>query len=140
MTPSYDENNIFAKILRGDIPSIRIYEDDHTIAIMDVMPQGKGHVLVIPRANARNLLDVDEAQLQPLILIVQKMARAVKVALQADGVTIMQFNEEAGGQSVYHLHFHVIPRFEGVALKPHSGEMAEMGELQAIAQKIRAVL
>jgi len=140
MTSSYDKNNIFAKLLRGDISSHRVYEDEHAVVIMDVMPQGRGHILVIPRHPARNLLDAPESQLQSLILIVQKMARAVKTALHADGVTIMQFNEAAGGQSVYHLHFHVIPRFDGVALKPHSGEMANSDELAAIAQEINAAL
>jgi len=117
MTISYDESNIFAQILRGDIPSIRIYEDEHAICMMDVMPQGQGHVLVLPRWPARNLLDADEKRLPSLITLVQKIARAVKKALNADGVTIMQFNEAAGGQSVYHLHFHLIDKESVKCLK-----------------------
>ena len=109
---SYDTNNIFAKILRGEIPSHRVYEDDHAIAFMDVMPQANGHTLVIPKAPSRNILDADPQTLSRLMPVVQKVAVAVKAAFEADGVTVVQFNEPAAGQSVYHLHFHVIPRSE----------------------------
>lgn len=139
-TPAYDPDNIFAKILRGDIPSTRVYEDEHVIAFMDVMPQGPGHTLVVPRAASRNMLDADPAIFAPLMTAVQKVARAAKTAFDADGVTVNQFNEAAGGQSVYHLHFHVIPRFEGVPLKPHTGGMADPAVLQAHADKIKAAL
>lgn len=106
---AYDTNNIFAKILRGEIPSHRVYEDEATVAFMDVMPQAEGHVLVLPKAPSRNILDADPATLTSLIATVQKIAVAAKTAFDADGVTIMQFNEAPAGQSVFHLHFHVIP-------------------------------
>lgn len=138
--PTYDSSNIFAKILRGEIPSERVYEDAATIAIMDVMPQGTGHTLVIPRAPSRNILDAEPATFAALMATVQKVARAVKMAFNADGVQIIQFNEPAAGQTVYHLHVHVIPRFEGVALKPHSGKMEDMAVLKANAEKIRKAL
>ena len=138
--PAYDPNNIFAKILRGEIPSHRIYEDDAVVAFMDVMPQGPGHTLVVPKAPSRNLLDADPATLGPLFTTVQKVALAVKKAFGADGVTILQFNEPASGQTVYHLHVHVIPRFEGIALKPHTGQMEKPEVLTENAAKIRAVL
>lgn len=140
MVSPYDESNIFAKILRDEIPSIRVYEDKDVVAFMDVMPQAEGHVLVVPREKSRNILDADPKALKAAILAVQKMANAVKKAFNSDGVTIMQFNEPAGGQSVFHLHFHVIPRFEGVALKPHVGRMADPQNLEEQAKKIRAVL
>ena len=136
----YDPKNIFAKILRGEIPSHRVYEDDAVVAFMDVMPQGPGHTLVVPKAPSRNLLDADPATLGPLFTVVQKVALAVKKAFGADGVTILQFNEPASGQTVYHLHVHVIPRFEGIALKPHSGGMEKPEVLAANAEKIRAGL
>ncbi len=133
---TYDTNNIFAKILRGEIPCHRIYEDDDTLAFMDVMPQSPGHLLVIPKAPSRNILDADPAVLSKMIPIVQKLARAAKEAFEADGVTIIQFNEPASGQTVYHLHFHIIPRYEGLPLKPHSGQMENNGVLAANAEKI----
>lgn len=140
MTEAYDPSNIFAKILRGEIPSHGVYEDDAVVAFMDVMPQGPGHTLVVPKAPSRNLLDADPATLGPLFTTVQKVALAVKKAFGADGVTILQFNEPASGQTVYHLHVHVIPRFEGVALKPHTGQMEKPEVLAENAAKIRAVL
>lgn len=137
---AYDPNNIFAKILRGEIPSHRVYEDDAVVAFMDVMPQGIGHTLVVPKAPSRNLLDADPASLGQLTIAVQKLAKAVKAAFAADGVTVMQFNEPASGQTVYHLHVHVIPRFEGVPLKPHTGAMENPEVLAANAEKVRAAL
>ena len=137
---TYDPSNIFAKILRGEIPSHRVYEDDAVVAFMDVMPQGPGHTLVVPKAPSRNLLDADPVTLGPLFTTVQKVARAVKKAFGSDGVTILQFNEPASGQTVYHLHVHVIPRFEGIALKPHTGQMEKPEVLTENAAKIRAVL
>lgn len=137
---SYDDNNIFAKILRGELPSHRIYEDEAVVAFMDVMPQGTGHSLVVPKAPSRNLLDADPETLGPLFVVVRKVAQAVKKAFAADGVTIMQFNEPASGQTVYHLHVHVIPRFEGVPLKPHTGAMEKPEVLAANAEKIKAAL
>ncbi len=140
MSATYDDNNIFAKILRGEIPSTRVYETDDVIAFMDVMPQGTGHTLVVPKAPSRNLLDAKPETLANAVQVVQKIAQAVKTAFNADGVTVMQFNEPASGQTVYHLHFHVIPRFEGVALKPHTGQMEDAAVLSANAEKIRAAL
>lgn len=136
----YDNNNVFAKILRGEIPSHRVYEDDDVIALMDVMPQAPGHVLVIPRAPSRNLLDADPHVLSRTIQTVQKVALAVQEAFDADGVFVAQFNEPAAGQTVFHLHFHVIPRHEGVGLKPHSGQMEDGAVLAANAEKIRSAL
>ena len=137
---AYDPNNIFAKILRDEIPSQRVYEDHAVVAFMDVMPQGTGHTLVVPKAPSRNLLDADPAKLGHLMAVVQKVANAAKEAFEADGVTIMQFNEPAAGQTVYHLHVHVLPRFEGVALKPHTGQMEKPEVLAANADRLRAVL
>jgi histidine triad (HIT) family protein len=140
MTAAYDTDNIFAKILRGEIPSTRVFEDDAVVAFMDVMPQADGHTLVMPKAPSRNLLDADAAVLAPLMAAVQKVARAVKAAFKADGVAIIQFNEPAAGQTVFHLHIHVIPRFDGVPLKPHSGKMEDAAILQTNAEKIRKAL
>jgi histidine triad (HIT) family protein len=140
MTGTYDDQNVFAKILRGEIPSHRIYEDDDVVAFMDVMPQGKGHTLVVPRRRARNLLDADPALLPPLVVATQRVARAAMRAFAADGVTILQFNEAPAGQSVFHLHFHVVPRFDGVPLKPHSGQMEDQAVLAADAEKLRQAL
>ena len=137
---AYDTNNIFAKILRGEIPSHRVYEDEAVVAFMDVMPQGPGHTLVVPKAPSRNLLDANPSTFGPLFAVVQKVALAVKKALDADGVTILQFNEPASGQTVYHLHVHVIPRFDGIPLKPHSGTMEKPEVLAGNAEKIRAAL
>ena len=133
---SYDDNNIFAKILRGEIPCVRVYEDDQTLAFMDVMPQAPGHVLVIPKTPSRNLLDADPKVLAALMPVVQKIANAVQQAFDADGITISQFNEPAAGQTVFHLHFHIIPRHEGAALKPHSGKMTDGAVLAAHAELI----
>ena len=140
MPSAYDANNVFAKILRGEIPSARVYEDADVVAFMDVMPQGTGHTLVVPKAASRNLLDADPATLARLIAAVQKVARAAKTAFAADGVTVMQFNEPAAGQSVFHLHFHVVPRFHGTPLKPHSGKMEDRAVIEANAAKLRKAL
>jgi histidine triad (HIT) family protein len=137
---AYDSNNIFAKILRGEIPAHKVYEDDNVLAFMDVMPQANGHVLVVPKAASRNILDADPATLGALIATVQKVAIAVQDAFEAEGITIVQFNEAPAGQSVFHLHFHVIPRHEGVPLQPHSGKMEDGGILAANAEKIKAEL
>ncbi|MEP4032122.1 MULTISPECIES: HIT family protein [Stappiaceae] len=138
--PAYDDQNVFAKIMRGEIPSHKIYEDDKTLVIMDIMPRGDGHVLVIPKAPSRNILDIATEDLNAVMATAQKMARAVIKAFDADGTTIQQFSEPAGGQVVFHTHVHVIPRFEGVALRPHTGEMADNDVLAANAEKIRAAL
>lgn len=137
---TYDPNNIFAKILKGEIPSHKLYEDEDTLAFMDVMPQAPGHLLVIPKHGSRNMLDADPAVLAKLMPVVQKMANAAKKAFSADGIFIAQFNEPAAGQTVFHLHFHVIPRHENQPLKPHSGQMEDQAVLAANAEKIRAAL
>lgn len=137
---AYDDTNIFAKILRGELPTHKLYEDEDTLAIMDIMPRGDGHCLVLPKKPSRNILDVDSGSLAAVMRTTQKLARAAMKAFQADGVTIQQFNESAGGQVIFHLHVHVLPRFEGVALKPHTGAMEKPEILAANAEKIRAAL
>lgn len=141
MSPTrYDDGNVFAKILRGELPAERLYEDEHTLAIMDIMPRGTGHCLVVPKAPARNIFDVDADSLSAVMATTQKLARAVVKAFQADGVTVQQFNEAAGGQVVFHLHVHVIPRFDGVPMKPHTGKMEDAEVLKRNAEKIREAL
>ena len=137
---TYDPNNIFAKILRGEIPSHKIYEDEHTLAFMDVMPQVEGHCLVIPKVGSRNLLDAEISTLTPLMATVQKIARAAKAAFKADGLQVRQYNEPAAGQTVFHLHFHILPLNEGQTLRPHSGKMADQAVLAKQAGMIRAAL
>jgi histidine triad (HIT) family protein len=135
---AYDPSNVFARILRGELPCEKVYEDDVALALMDIMPRGDGHVLVIPKVAARGLLDIAPADLAALITRVQTVAGAVKRGMGAEGLTIQQFNESAGGQVVFHLHFHILPRWEGVALKPHSGAMEKPEVLKVHADKIRA--
>ncbi len=137
---TYDPSNIFARILRGEIPCHKVHEDDAILAFMDVMPQVDGHVLVVPKSPSRNLLDADPAILGQVMRVVQKVARAAKSAFGAEGVLIQQFNEAAAGQTVFHLHFHVLPRKEGQTLRPHSGEMADHAVLAKHAEMIRAAL
>ncbi len=138
MNTPYDDTNVFAKILRGELPAHKLYEDADTFALMDIMPRGDGHCLVIPKAPSRNILDVSPESLSAVSRTTQKLARAVMKAFAADGVTVQQFNETAGGQVVFHLHVHVIPRFDGVALKPHTGTMEKPEVLSANADRIRA--
>ncbi|EJM98090.1 HIT family protein [Phyllobacterium sp. YR531] len=140
MSQQYDNNNIFARILRGEIPSHKIYEDDSTFALMDVMPQGKGHCLVLTKSTSRNILDVGASDLAAAVATVQKLAKAVIKAFNADGVSIAQFNEAPAGQTVFHLHFHIIPRFDGIALKPHNNTMEDNAVLATNAEKIRTAL
>lgn len=140
MTAAYDTNNVFAKILRGDLPAYKIYEDADTLAFMDIMPRGLGHCLVIPKKPSRNIFDVDEGSLAAVARTTQKLARAASKAFAADGLTIQQFNEPAAGQVVFHLHVHILPRFEGVALKPPAGPMEKPEVLAANAEKIKAAL
>ena len=137
---SYDPNNIFAKILRGEIPAHKVYEDDETLAFMDVMPQADGHVLVVPKSPSRNLLDADPETFGALMRTVQKVANAVKAAFAAEGILVKQYNEPAAGQTVFHLHVHVLPRHEGVDLRPHTGKMADPALLAKHAGMIRAAL
>jgi len=136
---NYDNDNIFAKILRGEIPCERVYEDDDTLVFMDIMPRADGHVLVIPKTPARNVLDASPAQVNACMATVQKLGRAVMRAFDAQGVTLQQFSEAAGGQEVFHLHFHVLPRHEGVRMRP-PGNMGDMDAIKSHAALIRAAL
>ena len=140
MTEPYDDQNIFAKILRDEMPAIRVFEDDHTLAFMDIMPRANGHCLVIPKAPCRNILDAAPETLAQVHRSVQVLSKAVMKAFGADGVTVQQFNEPAGGQVVFHYHVHVIPRVAGEKLRPHTGAMEDQAVLNANAEKIRAAL
>ncbi|MCB1492718.1 MAG: HIT family protein [Rhodobiaceae bacterium] len=137
---AYDTDNIFAKILRGEIPCHKVYEDDRTFAFLDIMPRAHGHTLVIPKAPARNLFDIAPEDLAAVAATVQKIAKASRAAYGTEGVTISQFNEAAGGQEVFHLHVHVIPRKDGVAMKPPASVMEDQDVLKANAEKLRAAL
>jgi histidine triad (HIT) family protein len=137
---TYDADNIFARILRGELPAHKIYEDDDTFVFLDIMPRADGHALVIPKTPARNMLDASPAQIAAVMATVQKVANAMMgKAYGADGITLQQFNEPAGGQEVYHLHFHVLPRRTGVSLRP-PGQMADQAVLAGEAEKLRAIL
>ena len=137
---TYDSSNIFAKILRGQIPSVKVYEDDKTFAFMDVMPEAEGHVLVIPKEGAENILDLSPSGLAALMATTQKVARAVDKALSPDGILLKQYNRAAAGQSVFHVHFHIVPRWEDMPLAPHGKVMVEASRLEPIAAKIRRAL
>ncbi len=138
---TYDDANIFAKIVRGEIPSAKIFEDDDVLAFLDAFPQSKGHCLVISKTSkARNLLEVEADVLVKVMAAVQRLTRAARKALNPDGVVVTQFNGAPAGQTIFHLHVHVIPRFEGEALGRHGGGMADPAELQALAAQIRAAL
>ena len=139
-TSAYDDQNVFAKILRGEMPSQKIYEDDKTYAFMDIMPRSDGHSLVIPKSSARNLLDASPADLAAVMETVQRIGQASLIVFKADGLTIQQFNGEAAGQIVFHLHVHILPRWDGVKLRPHTGEMAEMSTLAEHAELLKAEL
>ena len=137
---SYDPSNIFGKILRGEIPAHRVYEDATALVMMDIFPQSRGHTLIVPKAASRNLLDADPVALAAVIPLVQKVANAVKQATGADGIRLAQFNEAPAGQTVCHLHFHVSPVYEGVALGAHGGGKADDADLAALARDIAAAL
>ncbi len=139
LTMTYDNDNIFAKILRGEIPAFKVYEDDETFALMDIMPRSPGHCLVIPKAPVRNLLDASPEVLAACMISVQKVSRAAKKAFEADGITLQQFSEPAGGQEVMHLHFHILPRHDGVRMGP-PGQMGDMDVIADNAEKIRTAL
>ncbi|MDO6478041.1 HIT family protein [Shimia thalassica] len=136
---SYDNDNIFAKILRGEIPSEKLYEDEDTYVFMDIMPRADGHCLVIPKTPCRNMLDASPEQLTACLKTVQKLSHACMQAFGAEGITLQQFNEAVGGQEVFHLHFHILPRHDGVKLRP-PGKMEDFGVLKENADKIRAAL
>jgi len=138
--PSYDPNNIFAKMLRGEVPAHKVFEDERTFAFLDIMPQAAGHTLVIPKSPARNVLDVAPDELAYLIKVTQRIAKTAISVFAADGVNIFQFNEPAAGQSVFHLHFHVIPRKHGVPLKPPASVKEEPAVLSDQALKLAAAL
>jgi histidine triad (HIT) family protein len=139
-TPAYDSNNIFAKILRGELPAHKVYENDKVFAFLDIMPRAPGHTLVIPKAPARNILDIAPEALAELAKATQTIARAVVKTFSADGLTIQQFNEAAGGQVVFHLHVHVIPRKIGIALKPPASFKEDPAVLSDQALKLAAAL
>jgi histidine triad (HIT) family protein len=136
----YDPSNIFARILRGEIPAHKVFEDEQTLAFMDVMPQADGHTLVVPKAGAENIFDLPPESLAATILTTQRVARAVKKAFDAPGILVAQLNGRGAGQSVFHIHFHVIPRFEGIDLRLHARGMADPQLLAAHAAKVRAAL
>ena len=138
--PSYDPNNAFAKILRGEFSAYKVYEDDRTLAFLDIMPQAPGHTLVVPKSAARNILDVDPDELAYLIKIAQKIAKTAKSVFSADGVNVFQFNEPAAGQTVFHLHIHVIPRKDGVPLKPPASIKEDPAVLAEQQQRLAAAL
>ena len=137
---AYDRNNVFARIVRGEIPAHKVFEDEHTLAFMDVMPQADGHTLVIPKVEAENLFDLPGPALAATILTTQRVARAVQKAFAAPGILIAQLNGSAAGQSVFHIHFHVLPRHEGLDLRFHARDMADPALLAAQAARVRAAL
>jgi histidine triad (HIT) family protein len=138
--PTYDPNNVFAKILRGELPSHKVYEDDRAFAFLDIMPRSPGHTLVIPKVPARNILDIKPDDLAHVMHVAQKIAQAAMKVFSADGITVQQFNEPAGGQVVFHLHVHVIPRKEGVQLKPPASHKEDAAVLSEHALKLAAAL
>ena len=137
---AYDNDNIFAKILRGEIPCVKVYEDAKTLAFMDVMPEADGHVLVVPKEGAETILDLSPEGVAAMMATTQKVAKAVDKALEPDGILLKQYNRPAAGQSVFHIHFHIVPRWEGVSLAPHGKVMVEASQLEPIAAKIRSAL
>jgi histidine triad (HIT) family protein len=138
--PAYDHNNIFAKILRGELPSHKVFEDDRCLAFLDIMPRAPGHTLVLPKSPARNIFDIAPDDLGHVMQVAQKIAKASLTVFDADGITIQQFNERAGGQVVFHLHVHVIPRREGVPLKPPASFKEAPEVLAEQARKLSAAL
>jgi histidine triad (HIT) family protein len=137
--PAYDSDNIFVKIMRGELPCHKVYEDEHTFVFMDIMPRSNGHALIIPKIGSRNILDADASDLGNLIRTVQKIARAAMKAFKADGMTVAQFSEPAGGQVIFHTHFHVLPRWEGVELGP-SGIRGDDAKIAENARLLREAL
>jgi histidine triad (HIT) family protein len=140
LTSTYDPDNIFGRILRGEAPCTKIYEDDVSLAFLDVMPRADGHTLIVPKVQARNLLDIEPEDLARLMPALRKVARAVVAGMAAEGLTIQQFNETAGGQLVFHLHFHLLPRWPGVSLRPPGGPIQSAEALRPYADRIIAAL
>jgi histidine triad (HIT) family protein len=137
---NYDPNNLFAKILRGELPSYKVYEDERAFAFLDIMPRAPGHTLILPKAPARNILDVSPDDLAHVMRVAQKIAKAAMTAFAADGITVQQFNENAGGQVVFHLHVHVVPRRAGAALKAPASFKEAPDVLAAHAERLKAAL
>jgi histidine triad (HIT) family protein len=137
---AYDNNNVFAKILRGEFPCHKVYENEHVLAFLDIMPRVPGHTLVIPKAPARNILDIEEEDYLHVARATRIIARAAKDAFKADGITIQQFNEAAGGQVVFHLHVHVMPRHDGIAMLPPASRKEDVKVLEDNATKLVAAL
>lgn len=137
---AYDNNNIFAKILRGELPCYKVHEDEHTLSFLDIMPRSPGHTLVIPKAPARNILDIKPDDLAHVVRVAQKIAIAGKKVFQADGITLQQFSEAAGGQVVFHLHMHVMPRVDGVPLLPAASRKEDVKVLEDHATRLIAAL
>jgi histidine triad (HIT) family protein len=137
---TYDTNNIFARVLRGEAPACKVYEDDHNIAILDVMPQADGHTLILPKVSAENLFELDDDSAQALVRCLRHVALGVQAAFQPDGMRIMQLNGAAAGQTVFHFHMHIIPCYEGQPLRKHARSMAEASELESHADRIRQAL
>lgn len=137
---AYDPNNIFARIIRGEAQAHRVYEDDHTLAFLDLMPQSDGHTLVLPKAAAENLFDLDARAAGAMILATQKIARAVRTAFKPEGITLMQFNGAEAGQTVFHFHMHIVPRYAGQPLRSHGRGLADAATLAEHAARIRAAL
>jgi histidine triad (HIT) family protein len=137
---AYDNNNVFAKILRGEFPCHKVYENEHVLAFLDIMPRSPGHTLVIPKAPARNILDIKEEDYLRVARATRIIARAAKEAFKAEGLTIQQFNETAGGQVVFHLHVHVMPRHHGIALLPPASRKEDLKVLEDHAAKLIAAL
>lgn len=137
---AYDSNNIFARIVRGEIPCVKVYEDARTLAFMDVMPEAEGHVLVVPKEDAQDILDLSADGLTAMMATVQHVAKAVDAALTPDGILLKQYNRAPAGQSIFHVHFHIVPRWEGVPLAPHGKAVVDAAKLEPIAAKIRSCL
>lgn len=137
---TYDPNNIFARILRGELPKVAVYEDELTLAFMDIMPSAEGHTLVITKETAEGILDLSPEGAAALIKTTQKVARAIKKALATPGIMLVQLNGAEAGQSIPHIHFHILPRAEGLDLKLHGRGMVKPDVLEPIAAKIRAAL
>jgi histidine triad (HIT) family protein len=137
---AYDRNNIFARILRGEIPCVKVFEDDKTLAFMDVMPESEGHVLVVPKEDAQDILDLSAEGLAAMMATVQRVARAVDKALAPDGIQLRQYNGAPAGQTIFHVHFHILPIREGVGMAAHGKVMVDAAKLEPIAAKIRSCL
>lgn len=136
----YDPGNIFAKILRGEIPCVKVHENDKTLAFMDVMPEAEGHVLVVPKEAAENILDLSVEGMTAMMTTTQKIAMAIDTALKPDGILLKQYNRAPAGQSIFHVHFHIVPRWQGLGLAPHGKVMVDAQILEPIAAKIRSAL